>query len=235
MNFYLLYYDRKSVYEIPDNTTLSAVAQELMIKINEIQEVPRVFIPGTMKPKDKTPSILTSNNSRIILAEILERSNFFKDSTLTPIPLWNPSIVYFQNRFLLCWRDGGKVAFGWLSSNGKSMDTKSYLGIGGNDGIKHPINSGPSIEQEDPRLFVLSNNKLIVSFTGFFPDPKRPHVRIGKNIQCFITAEYSSMTQKLIFESNITQFDQQFDSPRQKIGFHLNMRILYILFKIYKK
>jgi predicted GH43/DUF377 family glycosyl hydrolase len=216
MGFYLMYYEDNSIFEIPDNVTLTAIAQELSVKLEDLPLTPFAFIPGVFNAKGKLPSLLSSNNSRIIVAEVIERSLFFRDSSLTPLPLWNPSVVYWQGKYLLCWRDGGKIGFGWRSSDGKSMDSKSYLGLGGQDPLtKNPIQSG-IIEQEDPRMLVLSDNRLVVSFTGFFPDPKRPHVRIGRNIQCFIFASYSPTLQKIIFEGNITKFDQQFDSPRQK-------------------
>lgn len=235
-SFYLIYYENKAIYEIPDNTTLLAISQELSLPINEIPEVPLQFIPNLLQSQGFTPSLLTSNNSRIILSEILERSLFYKDESVIHLKnIWNPSIVYWQGRYLLCWRginpeDGsgtGKLAFGWLSTDGKSIDPKGYLGLGGDN--LYPIVSegagtnGEKIEQEDPRLLVLSSTQLLIAFTGFFPDPKKPHKRIGKNIQCFTIAEYQPELETIIIISptnnqnnKIIIFDQQFDTPRQK-------------------
>lgn len=215
MSFYLVYHDDRSVHLIPDNTTLQALAHELSQSIEQVPLVAQAVIPGIMTVRGVLPSLLLSNNSRIAVSELVERSLFFRDETLTPLKLWNPSVVVWLGRYLLCWRDGGKVAFGWLNERGDDIDEKSFLGLGGKDGTLHPIRSG-EIEQEDPRMLVLSDDRLVVAFTGFFPDPKRPHKRIGRNIQCFVIARYATSEKRIVFDEHIHKFDQNFGSNRQK-------------------
>jgi hypothetical protein len=235
-SFYFVYYENNDIFEIPDNYTLHLLSSELpSLSINTIPTVPYQLVPKILKSKGILPSLQQTSsdnteNSRVLLGELVERSLFIQDSSLVYLgpAVWNPSIVYWMGRYLVCWRDissiyQGQLAFGWLTTDMKQIDSQSYLGIGGTNDEKkiHPIpffKKPGAIEQEDPRLFLLSNGSLVISFTGFFPNPAKPHVRIGKNIQGYILANYHENENKIVFQEKITIFDykQGPNANRQK-------------------
>jgi predicted GH43/DUF377 family glycosyl hydrolase len=241
-SFYFIYYENNDIFEIPDNYTLQLLSSELpSLSVNTISTVPYQLVPKILKSKGILPSLQQTSsdnteNSRVLLGELVERSLFIQDSSLVYLgpTIWNPSIVYWMGRYLVCWRDissiyQGQLAFGWLTTDMKQIDSQSYLGIGGTNDEKkiHPIpffKKPGAIEQEDPRLFLLSNGSLVISFTGFFPNPAKPHVRIGKNIQGYILANYHEKESKIVFQEKITIFDY-------KQGPHANRQKNWIPFE----
>jgi hypothetical protein len=119
---------------------------------------------------DRTPD--ERMRTYIQYIEAVEPTNFFITKTTYFPWISNPSLARWHNATLFSWRksfENSKIVFGWLNDDMTKVDEdKSYLGLNYSNTNFLIKDVGFNTVQEDPRLLVLSDNRLLISYSGCF-------------------------------------------------------------------
>jgi predicted GH43/DUF377 family glycosyl hydrolase len=203
--FYRVYYDSSSVFQFPEEYTLSESLKLLRKAVNEIPEVPFSMIPLRFSPQDVLPSLhQASFNFNAILASIIARNEYFLTSkTIYLRDVWNPSVSRWLGKIIISWRNRGVIQFSELSSDFNKV-IPSKLFTEGNDRYIIAYNGN---KQEDARLFPLSDGTLLVAFTAVTPPLGKK--RIPHAFQSYSIGRYHERNNSITFDEPYL-FNQDF-------------------------
>jgi predicted GH43/DUF377 family glycosyl hydrolase len=198
-------YEDGGVHSFPDQATLTSTLKMLSMKELDIPRIPVSVIPGHFKVVGVLPSVIESKHpENALIASIIQRNSFFLNSKFLFLPnVWNPSIIKWSNMTIISWRLKGELKFASVNENlfSARVSAEDIL-IGPElDGIPFDGN-----KHEDPRLFTLTNGKLLVTFTSV--TPPRGKKRIPHAMQSYSLGTYNAPS-GVTFEKALL-FDQDF-------------------------
>jgi predicted GH43/DUF377 family glycosyl hydrolase len=224
-HYYAIYEKEKNVFEFPDILTLQETLRILDMK-TDIPEISAEIIPRRVHVDAILPSIIDSSFHRnALLAFIIQRNSFFQSAKFTLLEnVWNPAIARWLNQTVVSWRAKGIVQFAFLKTFSE-IDFSPRMNLGGPDAGKYVIPNNGN-KQEDPRLLLLSNNKLLVAFTAVTaPNGKK---RIPHAFQSFSLGHFDKTSQGIVFEEPYL-FDQDFGGWQKNwVPFEYSNEIYFI-------
>lgn len=212
---------------IPDDTTLKIILADTMnFERGGIAAISEEILSYFALDRS-TPSLHMSNpfpdeKMRVFIQhfEIVEYPWFWTDSYKLP-GLFNPAFVQWQGGPLVAWR-GGPIAtthlkFGWLSEDYSRLEeNREYLGL---SAAQDHIVKGMVFNhtQEDPRMLVMSDGRLMVCYIGCIDDC--PPDTFNTSVIYFY-ASVNPNTNKIVFGPSILLDYASWEKPDEMHYYH---------------
>lgn len=226
--FYIIYFTTRTIRQIPHRETL----KELNIDIKSLRNVSDSYIKNynlqNPIPLLKKTEVNPDELLRIIVQKsiILQPPIYWIDSYYLP-NIFNPSIALWNGHILMCWRSASVrgvqksfLKFGWLNSTSFQLNSSlSYLGIGSSTKVSVSTKDNYNILQDDPRLLVLNDNNLLVTYASVFEKLNR-YSSLLININKNGLAHLYNSTQLIHKETGIAQ--------KNWVPFEYNNTLLYM-------
>lgn len=216
---YFMYYADGSIWRFPDLTTFDAILHDLHKNISVFTTpIAKMLLNvnvAELKDRPLLPSLQPTGNTweehlrvKLSRALILEKNDFLDMNSIIRLPKINPGHVLFNKRVLLCWRENNRIAFGWMDKSNTQLDENiEYLGLGGPN-HRFPLQSNKT--QEDPRLFRLSDNSILLTFvTTEVVGPNKL-----QSTYCYAFIKYSKERKGLQFGLPVA-FDSELDTQQK--------------------
>eukprot|EP01040_Poterioochromonas_malhamensis_P011993 gene11993-13091_t len=236
--FYMIYREDGSThtYQFPDDMTFKETLRMSNISDSMISTVPSNLVPGIFPSITLLPSVTTSShNHNAILAFILQRNTFFQEAKLAFIPNhWNPAVILEnsnseESSYLIAWRQKGSIEFGRIVNVNGSISSdlfQSMRPLSGSSSLIPPDGN----RHEDPRLLLLSDNRVLIAFTAVLP-PVRGKRRIPHACQGFTFGQYqkNNLNERQLVMERAILFDQDFGGWQKNwVPFEYEQQLYFI-------
>lgn len=209
---------------IPDSYTLQLLLGDTL-RVDEEQQVTKVS-ENLLEffQYEKMPSLLVENDypdekirAFVQHFEIVDYPFYWTDTHIIK-GYFNSAIIRWHNASLIAYRGGRKtrtqLSFSWMSDDFKTVDLdREYLGLmGRGQGALVKKSGAFDHSEEDPRMLVLSNNRLMVSYISCLNDC--PDYYFNTTIT-FFTMNLNKQTNQIEFGKSIYLDYSSWQAPEE--------------------